>query len=96
MNAFPNNPYVIAPELFNSQINRDAGALEGESPYPSSFHPGLIIVAFCDGRVRPVQQDIAPQVWYKLVTPRGTKLRDDVSGSGELWMRESPLGENEF
>lgn len=94
--SFPNEPYSIPPADFNSKINRDAGVLEGESPFPSSFHPGLVLVAFCDGRVTTLQQDVSPLVWYKLVTPRGTKFKDDIRISGELWMKESPLGENDF
>jgi prepilin-type processing-associated H-X9-DG protein len=44
---------------------------EGSSPYPSSRHPGGVVVTMCDGSVKFIKSDIAGAVWSKLVTPAG-------------------------
>ena len=64
---------------------------EGASPYPNSNHPGVIVMAFCDGTVRPIAETIDTNVYTRLVTPAGSKLRS-FSGFRE----EIPISENSF
>lgn len=64
---------------------------EGTSPYPNSNHPGVIVMAFCDGTVRPIAETIDSNVYTRLVTPAGSKLRS-FSGFRE----EIPISENSF
>ncbi len=40
---------------------------------PSSYHPGGVNMAFCDGRVRFVSEDISYGVYQALMTPRGSE-----------------------
>jgi prepilin-type processing-associated H-X9-DG protein len=39
---------------------------------PSAYHPSNVQVAFCDGRVRPLSEDISYGVFQALMTPRGS------------------------
>ena len=64
---------------------------EATSPYPNSNHPGVIVMAFCDGTVRPIAETIDINVYTRLVTPAGSKLRS-FSGFRE----ELPISENSF
>lgn len=47
---------------------------EGGFPYPNSYHSGGVNIAMCDGSVRFLNQDVAPQVWARLVTPDGGRV----------------------
>ena len=47
---------------------------EGGFPFPMSYHPGQIMVTFCDGSVRPVNETIDGTVWAKVITPAGESL----------------------
>jgi hypothetical protein len=48
-------------------------------------------MAFCDGTVRPIAETIDINVYTRLVTPAGSKLRS-FSGFKE----EIPISENSF
>jgi len=58
-------------ENINSGLN---AADEGATPYPSSQHPGGVVVVMCDGSTRFIQEKIDGTVWSKLVTPQGEKM----------------------
>jgi prepilin-type N-terminal cleavage/methylation domain-containing protein len=73
------------------RINQAKAGPEGTSPYPNSNHAGLVVMAFCDGTVRPIQENIDAGVYTRLITPSGTKLR---SYSG--FQEELPVSENSF
>jgi prepilin-type N-terminal cleavage/methylation domain-containing protein len=47
---------------------------EGSSPFPSSGHPGGVVVVMCDGSTRFIREDIDGAVWAKLITPAGGRL----------------------
>jgi prepilin-type N-terminal cleavage/methylation domain-containing protein len=47
------------------------GGEEGRSPFPNSYHPGLVIVTMCDGSSRIITETINGAVWAKLITPAG-------------------------
>jgi hypothetical protein len=55
------------------------GKWPGNSPSPSSLHPGIVNVPFCDGRVRALSENINQTVYAGLVTFRGAR-----SGQGVL------------
>ncbi|MSR59241.1 MAG: DUF1559 domain-containing protein [Planctomycetaceae bacterium] len=59
--------------LVNGKINGNKGTLRGVSPFPSSYHPGIINAAFGGGNVKSIAQDISQQVYINLVTPSATK-----------------------
>ena len=82
-----------APELQSVawRINRSAPGPEGSAPYLSGRHPGIIVTAFCDGRVNFIDENIDANVYTRLITPAGTKIRA-VAG----FLPEQPLSDNEF
>ncbi|MGH7136846.1 MAG: DUF1559 domain-containing protein [Pirellulales bacterium] len=55
-------------------INGALLAGEGTSPWPSSRHPGGVNLAFCDGHLRFVDQNIDGPVYAWLVTPQGSRV----------------------
>jgi len=55
-----------------SRINGNTGQNQGRSPFASSSHPGVVSVAFCDGRVRTLSASIDFKVYAGLFTPCGT------------------------
>jgi prepilin-type N-terminal cleavage/methylation domain-containing protein len=86
------DPYTFP--LDESQINTEPGANEGDSPYPSSFHPGGFIVSFCDTSTRFFSTDVDARIWFSLVSPRGGHLPYHT-GAG-IFLKQSPLSENDF
>jgi len=61
-----------------SKINGQPGAAEGIAPFPSSFHPGVVVVLFADGHVKEVSDSIDEIVWAKLMSPCGTRRRVNI------------------
>jgi len=64
------------------------------APYLNSNHPGLVVVSFCDGSVRPLNDSVDHTVYTRLMTPDGTRLRS-VSDAGGF-NSEEPLDSNSF
>ena len=56
--------------------------VETPLPRPSSRHPGTVVVAYVDGSVIPMNDDISIGVWLKLVCPDDAKARLPVSQGG--------------
>lgn len=56
-----------AAESLNAALHQP----EGEAPWPSSGHPGLVHVAWCDGRVTPLSEFVDGSVYFAAVTPQG-------------------------
>jgi len=73
------------------RLNQAKVGPEGTSPYPNSNHAGLVVMAFCDGTVRPIAETIDAGVYTRLITPSGTKLR-----SYSNFLEEIPISENSF
>jgi len=44
-------------------------------PRPSSRHPGTVVVAYADGKSEAINDDIAVDVWLRLVCPDDAKAR---------------------
>jgi len=59
--------------LTHSQINANKGNSQGASPVPSSFHPGLVNVAFCDGSARTLSETVSEMVYIYLISSGGAK-----------------------
>lgn len=66
-------------------INASLLQAEGQAPWPSSFHPGGVHVAFADGRVKFLSESIDGAVYAALASPQGSlisgPLRQQVVGS---------------
>jgi prepilin-type processing-associated H-X9-DG protein len=69
------NPPSLVPPAAIRINNQTGGDPNGRSWFfarPSSFHPGLVNAAFCDGHTRTISQDIDYLVFCLLMTPRGS------------------------
>jgi len=62
------------------------------APYLNSNHSGLVVVSFCDGSARTLNESIDHTVYTRLMTPDGTRLRS-VPGGFNL---EEPLDGTAF
>ena len=71
----------------NSSKNEPEG-----TPFPSSSHPGQINIALCSGAARSLSDDIDLVVYTRLITPSGTRLRQDIP----QFFPENPLSDNDF
>jgi prepilin-type N-terminal cleavage/methylation domain-containing protein len=63
---FENGPFSV------NRDGRENGNARGASP--SSFHHGVVIVAFADGRVQPLNENVDHQTYLHLMTPNGKKF----------------------
>lgn len=59
---------------YSAKINSNLGAAEGMSPRPSSNHPNVVNVFFADGHGGPLSQNIADDVWLRLLSSAGEKF----------------------
>jgi prepilin-type processing-associated H-X9-DG protein len=67
-----------------SRINANKGFNPGNSPFASSTHPGIVIVSFCDGHVRTLNETMSFAVYASLFTSGGARRG------------QSPIGDNSF
>lgn len=66
----------------SSRINNNLTATSGTAPRPSSLHPALVNVIFCDGSGRTVSQSIGDGVYARLLSPNGNVYNQAIlSGS---------------
>jgi hypothetical protein len=65
-------------------MNSNDGSLPGQSPAPSSNHPTLVFVAFCDGRAQALSENIAPRIFARLMTPNGENFGQTLVGPNEF------------
>lgn len=63
-----------------SAINRNRGLSPGMSPFPSSTHPGIVTAAFCDGRVRTLNENMDYSVYVTLTSSGGTRRGQNIVG----------------
>ncbi|MCS7306462.1 MAG: DUF1559 domain-containing protein [Thermoguttaceae bacterium] len=62
----------------------------GTYPRPSSYHPGGVIVSFCDGHQQFLRDNISPVVYKHLMTPNSAAA---AAAAGQSW---PPLSEGDF
>lgn len=65
--------------------NSNLGTLHGISAAPSSYHPGIVNMMFCDGHGQMISETIDRWVYVRLVS----------SGGSKSW-GQNPLGDSEF
>ncbi len=63
-----------------SRINRNKGAAQTYSPFAGSTHPSVVTAAFCDGRVRTLNDSIDFGIYARIVTPGGSRQGQGVVG----------------
>lgn len=67
----------------NNRINRNLNAGIQTQWRPSSNHPGIVVVAFCDGRALTINDNIDQGVYARLITPAGTRRHNQrLDGDG--------------
>ncbi|MDB5339895.1 MAG: putative major pilin subunit [Planctomycetaceae bacterium] len=66
---------VASPTPLGFKVNSNRGTLSGQSPSPSSLHPGGVNAVYCDGHVGFISQDINGGVYASLLTPTGVRYR---------------------
>jgi prepilin-type N-terminal cleavage/methylation domain-containing protein len=85
--------YEVLQTITNQEIfpNDGKAAADGENPYLNSLHPGVVVVALCDGSVRTLTESIDQGVYLRLMTPGATKLKATLTSGAEL-----PLSGTDF
>jgi prepilin-type N-terminal cleavage/methylation domain-containing protein len=77
---------VAAPGAV-SRINGSKGTSVGPagpaSPFASSTHPGIVTAAFCDSRVRTLNENMSFAVYACLFTPGGSRRGQAVIGDNQ-------------
>jgi len=63
-----------------SRINSNKGLSLGHSPFASSTHPGVVTAAFCDGRVRTLNETMSFAVYACLFSSGGSRRGQVVIG----------------
>jgi prepilin-type N-terminal cleavage/methylation domain-containing protein len=72
------------PALPASRINGNKGFGMGACPSPNSTHPGIVTAAFCDGRVRTLNETMNYLVYTSLITSGGSRRG------------QTPVGDNAY
>lgn len=70
-------PGSVNLKLANSgelAINTGLTRREGEAPWPNSDHRNGVNLAFADGRVQFVSEDIDGEIYFQFYTPQGSRL----------------------
>jgi hypothetical protein len=60
------------------------------SPFPASTHPGIVAAAFCDGRVRTLNENMDYSVYVRLTTSGGTRRGEGLGQASPV------LGDNSY
>jgi prepilin-type processing-associated H-X9-DG protein len=60
-------------------INSSCEQAEGEAPWPSSLHPGGVNVAFVDGRIQFLSDQVEGAVYGALISPQGMSIRGPLA-----------------
>ena len=66
----------------NSSSSSEAYTVPNNIPRPLSRHPGTVVVAYADGRAEALNDDIAIDVWLRLVCPDDERARLPVNAGG--------------
>lgn len=87
------NANTIADVNSTWRMNDSKAGPDGQAPFPNSGHPGIVLCGMCDGSARPFDENIDDNVYTRLITPAGTKIRTVPSGA---FLAEQPLSDDEF
>jgi prepilin-type N-terminal cleavage/methylation domain-containing protein len=80
-------PQVNVAKFPGGRINGNPGTADGQSPFPSSLHPGGVSACMADGSARFLNESIDLRVYAYLMTPAGTRYRPYRAS-------QTPLGDN--
>lgn len=77
-------------------INDRKAGPEG-APFLASNHPGIVVVAFCDGGAKTLSEDVDQSVYLQLMTPGASRQRTlTTAGAGVVWRPENPVSSSDF
>jgi len=82
--------YDLATASPDNRINRNLDAPVGTKWRLSSNHSGFVIVAFCDGGCKSLNDSIDDRVFARLITPVGTKRYGQLLDSDTSREAETP------
>ena len=73
-------PLNVPPSGANNSAkpNQDRTAAEGAAPRPSSYHPGVFIVGYCDGHAVPKNENMDMDVYVRQLTPNGQQNHQKI------------------
>lgn len=89
--SFHNITNFVDTSLGSPYINGQKNGIDGSAPFPNSRHIGVIVVSFCDGGVKTLNETLDRDVYVRLVTPNAARPRS-ISG----FTPEEPLAGNDF
>ena len=76
---------VDNPAGTDAKINDNLnGATDGQSPRPSSLHPGAVNMAFADGSCKVISSTIDESVYARLLTPMGGRFGQNVLSDNDF------------
>jgi prepilin-type N-terminal cleavage/methylation domain-containing protein/prepilin-type processing-associated H-X9-DG protein len=82
-------PQVNVAKFPGGRINGNRGTDDGQSPFPSSLHPGGVNACMADGSARFLNESLDLRVYSYLMTPAGTRQPTYRAS-------QTPLGDNSF
>jgi prepilin-type processing-associated H-X9-DG protein len=82
-------PQVNVAKFPGGRINGNRGTADGQSPFPSSLHPGGVSACMADGSARFLNESLDLRVYSYLMTPAGTRYQPYRAS-------QTPLGDNSF
>ncbi len=97
--AQPGDGIVVTdPMHINNQYSQSktgGGVPAADMKYlrPSAYHPSGVNMAFCDGRVRFINEDISYGVYQALMTPRGSDAYNTRAGTPMPGTRSNPASD---
>ena len=71
-------PTIPGTPTQDPRINKNLQGSIGTQWRPSSNHPGIVIVSFCDGRARALNAGIDVAVYFRLISSGGTKRHNQL------------------
>lgn len=73
--------------------NQKKSGPEG-APFPSSNHPGVVVMSMCDGSAKTLSEDVDRRVYTQLITPDATRLR--TLAGADPFTAEDPISGSDF
>ncbi|MFO1008386.1 MAG: DUF1559 domain-containing protein [Planctomycetaceae bacterium] len=72
-------------DSYNCKVNANLNtATDGQSPRPSSLHPGAVNMAFADGSCKVISTTIEESVYARLLTPMGGRFGQNILSDNDF------------
>ena len=90
------HPTINPKPVMRINGDRERRELSAETARPSSYHSGAANVAFCDGRVAFLRDDISYRVYIQLMVPRDGAIEELEPKFAKELGTLAPLTESQF